>query len=219
MSAQYSTKPAHQTKQKRAEHLPLSTQALVLVASIIEARDSKSPFLFPGNKPGYHLCEIRNSGSPFCVRRASPTIAVTTTGTRMRRVSFLAALVWRSSDDCWGIRRRKQPSAPLISQTIRCGRLRTGLARKSPASSRRGKRTVASHPHERKQDRRFKPARSGRLSRACRSARCNGLWPIRSLNSTQPSPIMLAPQSLRAGGCAGVVQRGRYLRQLYEKRS
>jgi integrase len=53
------TKPAHQTKQKRTEHLPLSAQALVLVASIIEASDPNSPFLFPGNKPDQPLREIK----------------------------------------------------------------------------------------------------------------------------------------------------------------
>jgi integrase len=53
------TKPSHQTKQKRAQHLPLSAQALALVASIIEASDANSPFLFPGNKPGQPLREIK----------------------------------------------------------------------------------------------------------------------------------------------------------------
>jgi integrase len=53
------TKPVHQTKQKRTEHLPLSAQALTLVASIIEVSDPDSPFLFPGNKPGQPLREIK----------------------------------------------------------------------------------------------------------------------------------------------------------------
>jgi integrase len=53
------TKPAHQTKQKRTEHLPLSAQALTLIASIIETRNPDSPFLFPGNKPGQPLHEIK----------------------------------------------------------------------------------------------------------------------------------------------------------------
>jgi hypothetical protein len=51
------TTPAHQTKQKRTEHLPLS--ALALVASIIEASDPESPFLFPGNKSGQPLRELK----------------------------------------------------------------------------------------------------------------------------------------------------------------
>ena len=53
------TKPSHQTKQKRTEHLPLSAQALILVTSIIETSDAGSPFLFPGNKPGQPLREIK----------------------------------------------------------------------------------------------------------------------------------------------------------------
>jgi integrase len=53
------TKPSHQTKQKRTEHLPLSAQALILVTLIIETSDAGSPFLFPGNKPGQPLREIK----------------------------------------------------------------------------------------------------------------------------------------------------------------
>jgi integrase len=58
------TKPSHQTKQKRTEHLPLSAQALILVTLIIETRiietsDAGSPFLFPGNRPGQPLREIK----------------------------------------------------------------------------------------------------------------------------------------------------------------
>jgi integrase len=53
------TKPSHQTKQKRTEHLPLSAQALTLVTLIIETREAGSPFLFPGNKPGQPLREIK----------------------------------------------------------------------------------------------------------------------------------------------------------------
>jgi integrase len=53
------TKPSHQTKQKRTEHLPLSAQALILVTLIIETSHADSPFLFPGNKPGQPLREIK----------------------------------------------------------------------------------------------------------------------------------------------------------------
>jgi integrase len=52
------TKPSHQTKQNRTEHLHLSAQSLTLIASIIETSNAPSPFLFPGNKPGQPLCEI-----------------------------------------------------------------------------------------------------------------------------------------------------------------
>jgi integrase len=63
------TKPSHQTKQKRTEHLPLSAQALALVASIVESSDPNSPFLFPGNKPGQPLREIKKFWGTV-VRRA-----------------------------------------------------------------------------------------------------------------------------------------------------
>jgi hypothetical protein len=49
----------HQAKQKRTEHIPLSTHGLVLVASIIGTSDSNSPILFPGNKPGQALHETK----------------------------------------------------------------------------------------------------------------------------------------------------------------
>jgi site-specific recombinase XerD len=41
------------------EHLPLSAQALSLVTSIIETSDPDSPFLFPGNKPGQPIRDIK----------------------------------------------------------------------------------------------------------------------------------------------------------------
>jgi integrase len=66
------TKPSHQTKQKRTEHLPLSAQALALIASIIEANNPHSPFLFPGNKPGQPLREIKKFWSAV-MRKAGIT--------------------------------------------------------------------------------------------------------------------------------------------------
>ena len=53
------TKPSHQTKQKRTEHVPLSAQATALIASIIESSDPDSSFLFPGNKSGQPLRELK----------------------------------------------------------------------------------------------------------------------------------------------------------------
>jgi hypothetical protein len=39
--------------------LPLSTQAVAQIASIIETSDAGSPLLFPGNKPGQPLHDIK----------------------------------------------------------------------------------------------------------------------------------------------------------------
>src|SRR6202023_953729 len=66
------TKPSHQTKQKRTEHLPLSAQALALIASTIETSNPHSPFLFPGNKPGQPLREIKKFWSAI-MRKAGIT--------------------------------------------------------------------------------------------------------------------------------------------------
>ena len=52
-------KPAHHTKQKRTEHVPLSGQALLLLAAILEASDPETPYLFPGNVPGQPLKGIK----------------------------------------------------------------------------------------------------------------------------------------------------------------
>jgi len=53
------TKPAHTTKQKRMEHLPLSTQAIEILKSM-KAR-SDSTFLFPGRVPGKSLQDIKKA--------------------------------------------------------------------------------------------------------------------------------------------------------------
>ncbi len=53
------TKPSHHTKQKRAEYMPLSPQALALLSEMQEAADPESPFLFPGDAPGKPLQETK----------------------------------------------------------------------------------------------------------------------------------------------------------------
>ena len=49
------------TKQKRAEHVPLSAPALSLL-SLIDATTGGDSYLFPGNKPGSRLVELKR----FC---------------------------------------------------------------------------------------------------------------------------------------------------------
>ncbi len=50
------TKPAHTTKQKRTEHIPLSGQAVALLQEIRTAANGKSPYVFPGT----HVAKTRN---------------------------------------------------------------------------------------------------------------------------------------------------------------
>src|SRR3954470_18393079 len=51
------TKPSHQTKQKRTEHLPLSAEAVTLVSNLVA--QSNTPFLFPGNVEGEPLRDVK----------------------------------------------------------------------------------------------------------------------------------------------------------------
>lgn len=53
------TKPAHTTKQKRMEHLPLSSQTIILLKEIEEEKTTKH--LFPGKIPGKPLRDIKKS--------------------------------------------------------------------------------------------------------------------------------------------------------------
>lgn len=52
-------KPAHLTKQKKKEHLPLSDKALLLLASLKKQNTEASPYLFPGRKAGQPLKEVK----------------------------------------------------------------------------------------------------------------------------------------------------------------
>ena len=49
------TKPAHTTKQKRTEHVPLSDAAIVLLQGMKTVAGSDAKFLFPGEKKGQPL--------------------------------------------------------------------------------------------------------------------------------------------------------------------
>ncbi|MBF0325827.1 MAG: tyrosine-type recombinase/integrase [Alphaproteobacteria bacterium] len=51
-------KPAHTTKQKRTEHLPLSGQTMALLSSIRED-GADSQYVFPGKAPGKPLTDIK----------------------------------------------------------------------------------------------------------------------------------------------------------------
>jgi len=54
------TKPAHLTKQKKQEHLPLSTESVSVLHELKKFNTKDSPFLFPGRIEGQPLKEIKN---------------------------------------------------------------------------------------------------------------------------------------------------------------
>jgi len=53
------TKPAHLTKQKKKEHLPLSDKALEVLQTIKKLITQDSPYLFPGKVDGQPLQEVK----------------------------------------------------------------------------------------------------------------------------------------------------------------
>lgn len=53
------TKPAHTTKQRRMEHVLLSTQAAALLESIRRVAELEEPYFFPGRVPGKPLIDIK----------------------------------------------------------------------------------------------------------------------------------------------------------------
>lgn len=66
------TKPAHTTKQRRMEHLPLSTSALDILIKMKD--ESISPFLFPGKVPGRPLQEIKKSWDTIRKKAGIPDV-------------------------------------------------------------------------------------------------------------------------------------------------
>ncbi len=69
------TKPSHHTKQNRTEHIPLSGPARLLVSDIRdraietlgdEAKLKDFPYLFPGDKDGQPLRELRRAWKAIC---------------------------------------------------------------------------------------------------------------------------------------------------------
>lgn len=53
------TKPAHLTKQKKNEHIPLSSNALEMLQELKELHPSQSPYLFPGKVDGKPIQEVK----------------------------------------------------------------------------------------------------------------------------------------------------------------
>lgn len=53
------TKPAHTTKQRRTEHIPLSGQAVTLLADIRSTASGSERYVFPGDAPGKPIMDIK----------------------------------------------------------------------------------------------------------------------------------------------------------------
>ena len=60
------TKPSHHTKQKRTEHVPLSKPGLALLTAMKAEADAEQPHLFPGDKPGQPLGDIKHFWQRVC---------------------------------------------------------------------------------------------------------------------------------------------------------
>ena len=60
------TKPSHHTKQKRTEHVPLSRPALALLTGMKAEADAEQPHLFPGDKAGQPLGDVKRFWQRMC---------------------------------------------------------------------------------------------------------------------------------------------------------
>ena len=112
------TKPSHHTKQKRAEHVPLSAEAAALIGSILEGSDPELYFLFPGNKRGQPLRELKKFWSG--IMRQTGITNYRRHDNRHTYASHLVSsgLVSRSWGNCSGIRLRLRRSNMLTWRTI-----------------------------------------------------------------------------------------------------
>jgi integrase len=52
-------KPSHHAKQKRTEHLPLSSVAVAFLSPMFETRSEDNPQVFPGRKSGQPVKELK----------------------------------------------------------------------------------------------------------------------------------------------------------------
>lgn len=68
------TKPAHSTKEKKMEHLPLSTQAVSLLKQM--AGDATTPHLFPGKIPGHPLKDPKKAWNTIRKKAGFPEVRI-----------------------------------------------------------------------------------------------------------------------------------------------
>lgn len=65
-------KPAHTTKQKKLEHLPLSTQVISLLRKL--QKEATTPYLFPGKVPGKPVQDIKKAWKTIRNRANLPDV-------------------------------------------------------------------------------------------------------------------------------------------------
>lgn len=68
------TKPAHSTKQKKMEHLPLATQAISLLKKMVAT--AASPYLFPGKIPGKPLQDPKKAWETIRKQAGFPEVRI-----------------------------------------------------------------------------------------------------------------------------------------------
>ena len=85
------TKPSHHTKQKRREHIPLSTETRALVSTILSEALPRSSYLFPGDAPGKPLQDVKKFWASALRKAGIQGIACMTTATPTRRIWYQAA--------------------------------------------------------------------------------------------------------------------------------
>jgi integrase len=68
------TKPAHSTKEKKMEHIPISTQTMSLLQTM--AKGATGPYLFPGKIPGKHLQDPKKAWDTIRKQAGLPDVRI-----------------------------------------------------------------------------------------------------------------------------------------------
>ncbi len=70
------TKPAHTTKQRRTEHIPLSRQAVALLSDLHARAQDGDRFVFPGDAPGKPIMDIKKFWHEVSKAAAIPGVRI-----------------------------------------------------------------------------------------------------------------------------------------------
>jgi len=68
------TKPAHTTKEKKMEHIPISSQTISLLKEMQKRREG--PYLFPGKIPGSPITDIKKAWATIKKRAGLPEVRI-----------------------------------------------------------------------------------------------------------------------------------------------